>query len=120
MSQALLFIQIFAALTVFHFLADFPLQQQFLAEAKSCVKPTPGVPWWIAMSAHCAIHAGFVWFVTGSFICGLLEFVAHFFTDWEKCEGKLTFGQDQLLHLAFKALWVYMAIGWGVTSPIIH
>ena len=53
-----------ALLLAAHALCDYPLQGDFLAKAKNPAQPIPGVPWWCAMAAHCAIHAGAVLLVT--------------------------------------------------------
>ena len=97
------YLSILLLLVFFHFLADYPLQGDFLSKAKNRTSPIPGVPWYQAMSAHCGIHAGFVFVATGSVILSLFEFVVHFVTDDLKCQGKLSFDQDQIIHLAAKA-----------------
>ena len=97
-------------LLVWHALADYPLQGDFLAKAKNATAPIPGVPWWQAMTAHALIHAGGVALVTGSLLLGALEFAAHFVIDEAKCRGLITFNQDQAMHVACKALWVLLLI----------
>lgn len=57
---------LFAALLIAHAVADYPLQGDFLAKAKNRFAPIPGVPWFQALGAHAAIHAGAVWILTGS------------------------------------------------------
>lgn len=99
-----------ALLLVAHALADYPLQGDFMARAKNPTAPLPGVPWPWIMSAHAAIHAGFVGLITGSLLLGVLEFIAHWWIDYEKCRGRLTFGQDQSLHLWCKLMWVTMIL----------
>jgi hypothetical protein len=88
-----------------HALCDYPLQGPFLSEAKNPRKPIPGIPWEHALIAHALIHAGMVALITGSFTIGMCEFTVHFVTDWCKCEGKLTFNQDQAIHYACKVAW---------------
>lgn len=97
-------------LLVWHALADYPLQGDFLAKAKNANAPIPGVPWWQAMTAHALIHAGGVALVTGSLFLGALEFAAHFVIDEAKCRGLITFNQDQAMHVACKALWGLLLI----------
>jgi hypothetical protein len=66
--------------------------------------------WFLCMASHCIIHAGAVFFITNSWICGIVEFVAHFCTDWLKNNGRLTYNQDQTVHIAFKfwfAFWLF-------------
>jgi hypothetical protein len=103
--------EMLAALLIGHALCDYPLQGDFLSRAKNRTAPIPGVPWWQALWAHAAIHAGAVWIITGLYWLGLIEFVAHFLIDDLKCRGRLTFNQDQALHVAFKL--AYVAIIWG-------
>lgn len=94
-------------LLVAHAVCDYPLQGDFMAKAKNPVAPIPGVPWWIVMAAHCLIHAGGVVLVTGNTWLGLVEFVWHFGIDSAKCRGRISFADDQQLHVLCKvALWM--------------
>ncbi len=68
------------------------------------------------MSAHCLIHAGFVWLITGSALLGLIEFVVHFIIDVIKCENRTSFQTDQWLHLLSKAIYV-IVIWLGLVGP---
>ncbi|WP_460821621.1 DUF3307 domain-containing protein [Lysobacter olei] len=95
-----------ALLLAGHALADYPLQGDFLAKAKNRFAPIPGVPWWQALGAHSAIHAGVVLVVTGSPALAAAEAVAHFLIDDAKCKGRIGFNTDQALHVACKVLWV--------------
>lgn len=97
---------LFFALVIMHCLCDYPLQADFLAKAKNQRAPIVGIDWPIALMAHAAIHAGGVWTLTGSPLLALVEWVAHIAIDWMKCEGVTTFREDQLAHVACKALWV--------------
>lgn len=98
-------IEVLGLLTVGHFVADYPLQGEFLARAKSRRDGIPGVPWYQALGAHAAIHGGAVGIVTGSVALGLAEALVHAFIDDRKCLGRLTYNQDQALHLACKVVW---------------
>lgn len=93
-----------------HFLADYPLQGDFLAKAKNREAPIPGVPWWHALTAHAGIHAGFVYVITSCWPLALLEFVAHWAIDDGKCRGALSFNEDQFLHLFLKVLWAAIVV----------
>lgn len=95
-----------------HVLADYPLQGDFLAKAKNKGLAIPGVPWYQAMGAHSLIHAGGVAFITGSWMLGAFEFVAHFLIDHSKCSGKIGFNTDQFMHFVCKILWAWMIV-WG-------
>lgn len=100
---------IFALLVIAHALADYPLQGDFLSKAKNRTAPIPGVPWWQAMAAHCVIQAGAVWIVTGLWWCAALELAIHFLTDDAKCRGRISFNQDQAIHIGCKLVWAWAA-----------
>ena len=102
------------AMVVGHALADYPLQGDFLSRAKNRTAPIPGVPWYQAMGAHVAIHGGFVWLITGLWWLGVLEALIHFATDDLKCRGRLSFNQDQGIHIACKVAWALIA--WKVLA----
>lgn len=108
MSEA---ITMFALLVAAHALADYPLQGDFLSKAKNRLSPIPGVPWYQALFAHATIHAGFVGVVTGSLALGLAEFSIHAITDDAKCAGRITYNQDQAIHIGCKVLWVVLLFG---------
>jgi len=97
------------ALVAGHALADYPLQGDFLAKAKNRTAPIPGVPWRQALGAHVGIHGAFVAFITGIWWLFIAEAAIHWFTDDAKCRGKLTFNQDQAIHLACKGVWLVLA-----------
>jgi hypothetical protein len=99
------------ALLAGHALADYPLQGDFLSKAKNRTAPIPGVPWWQALGAHVAIHGAFVAFITGIWWLFVVEAVIHWLTDDAKCQGRISFNQDQAIHLACKAAWLAIAIG---------
>jgi hypothetical protein len=100
----------FVLLLMAHCLADYPLQGDFLSKAKNPKAPIPGVPWYQAMTAHAMIQGGFVYIIMGSLLLGMLEVVAHFVIDYAKCQGWLSFNQDQGLHIACKAVWITLAL----------
>ena len=98
-----LFVLLFA-----HALGDFALQTDYIAMHKSR-KVAPDHWAWV-LSAHSFIHGGAVFFATGSIVLGLLETITHGSIDFAKSEGKLSFNQDQLLHVACKVLWVILLV----------
>lgn len=102
-------LSVFLLLLFAHALADYPLQGGFLSRAKNRWAPIDGVPWYQAMAAHCCIHAGLVYVVTGSLACAGAELVVHFVTDHNKCAGRLSFNADQSIHLACKLAWAALA-----------
>jgi hypothetical protein len=95
-------------LLVGHAVADYPLQGDFLAKAKNAWLPIAGVPWWIAMAAHCLIHAGAVALITHNYWFAGAEFVIHFGIDVMKCAGWTSFKVDQLLHVVCKIAWAVL------------
>jgi type IV secretory pathway VirB3-like protein len=98
----------FLLLIFLHYLGDYPLQGDFLAKAKNRTAPIPGVPWYQALGAHATIHGGLVTLATGNIVLGILETVIHAITDDLKCRSKLTFNQDQAIHIICKMLWVVL------------
>ena len=98
------------ALVAGHALADYPLQGDFLAKAKNRANPIPGVPYWQALGAHSAIHGGFVALITGVWWLFFAEAAIHWLTDDAKCNGKLTFNQDQAVHIVCKVVWLIVAV----------
>lgn len=76
-----------------------------MAKAKNQKAPIPGVPWFTVLLTHGFIHAGFVWLITGMIWFAIVEFLVHSWIDWEKNEGKIDYGADQFMHLAFKAVF---------------
>jgi len=93
-----------------HALCDYPLQGDFLARGKNHTAPIPGVPWWQAMWAHCAIHAGAVFLILGLWWLALAEFVIHFATDRAKCAGRISYNEDQTIHIGCKLVWFIIAV----------
>ncbi len=115
---------VFFALAIGHAFADFAWQSEFMAVNKNknlVPKDTddgkPSSMWLHVLSAHCLVHAGAVWMVLGSlkmaWTLALFEFIAHWFIDYVKCEGKTSFNTDQSLHYTCKALYVVVIFqGW--------
>lgn len=102
------YVTVFFLLIFFHFLADYPLQGDFLAKAKNRHNPIPGIPWQHAMVAHCGIHSGFVFLATGNLFLAYLEFIAHLLIDKAKCDEVISYNTDQALHIATKILLVVL------------
>lgn len=111
----LAFFELLGLLLFGHFIADYPLQGAFLAEAKNRFRPMAGVPWYQALGAHAAIHGGVVGVITGNLWLGLAEAVIHAIIDDRKCAGTFGYNTDQALHFACKLLWVGL-IASGVCS----
>lgn len=81
-----------------HYIVDYVFQTEYIAKNKG----TEVYP----MLAHVSSHALFVYMVTGSFVLGSAELVAHLLIDTAKCAGKLNIHQDQALHILCKIAWV--------------
>jgi hypothetical protein len=96
-----------------HFIADYPLQGDFLAKAKNRTAPISGFPWWQALGAHAAIHGTFVALITGVWWLFFAELLAHFITDDLKCRGKIGINTDQAIHIACKLVWFFVPGGWA-------
>lgn len=118
-SQGLL---VLFALAIGHAVADFPLQGEFLATCKNrrylirLKDPNrPPSMWIVCMAAHCLIHAGAVWLITGSAVLAAIELGVHWLLDTAKCEGKTGFNFDQTMHIVCKAIYVLAGL-FGVVS----
>lgn len=103
---------LFAAFVVIHVLADFPLQGEYLARQKSRRLADTRSDWIVALTAHCVIHAGGVWLVSGSLALAALEFFLHGAIDLAKGEEKLGIAADQMLHLVCKVAYVVLLTQW--------
>ena len=99
------FFPLLAALLIAHSLCDYPLQGDFLSRAKNPTQPIPGVPWRMAMAAHCSIHTGAVWVITGQIWLAVGEFLHHWLVDVSKCRGNISFALDQTWHVIAKLWW---------------
>lgn len=84
-----------------HWVADYPLQGDFLAKAKQ-----QGPLRLYHLIAHSGIHGGAVALVTGSVWLGLAEWIAHTIIDELKARGWTSFALDQVLHIICKAVWL--------------
>lgn len=94
-----------------HFLADYPLQGDFLAQAKNRNTAVGKVFWLHALTAHAVIHGGFVLLITGSIWLALAEVLIHAVTDFLKCDNLITLNTDQFIHIACKVAWAAIAVG---------
>ena len=86
-----------------HWVADYPLQGDFLATAKF-----KGPLRLYHLVAHAGIHGGAVALVTGNIWLGLSEWAVHTIIDELKVKGRTTFALDQFLHIACKAVWLFV------------
>lgn len=91
-----------------HALCDYPLQGGWLSKAKNhslSLVPDEKI-WPMALASHAAIQAAMVYIVTGWWVVAALEFACHTAIDYAKCDGRLSYNQDQLLHIICKIVWV--------------
>lgn len=100
--------EIFLIMVACHFLADYPLQGDFLAKGKNRTNPIPGIAFWHPLTAHASIHGGFVGVITGSAQLGCLEAIIHWITDDAKCRGWISYNTDQAIHIMCKFAWALM------------
>jgi hypothetical protein len=101
-------ITLLVLLLVWHALADYPLQGDYLARMKNPNTPATAFdpPWWLFLGTHALLLTGSLWLA-------LAEFLAHAAIDWAKCEGRISFVADQLLHVACKVAWALL-LGLGL------
>lgn len=102
------FVYLLFLLIAAHALADYPLQGDFLAQAKDRNTAIGKVFWPHALFAHTVIHGGFVLIITGSVLLASLETIIHAITDWLKCEKKISLNTDQAIHIACKVVWALL------------
>lgn len=100
----------FCLLLVGHFLADFPWQGEFMATRKNPNHPEGQDIWGWLLLGHSAIHGGFVLLITGSLLLALLETICHAAIDLLKCEGRISFHTDQILHIGCKLIWIVILL----------
>lgn len=96
-----------------HALADFPLQGDYIAKQKIRKNADNNSVWIVALTAHCVIHAGGVWLVSGSLAFGLAELVLHTLIDIGKGEEKFGLIADQLLHVGCKLAYALIIFYGG-------
>lgn len=100
--------ELFCLLLAGHFIADYALQNDFMAAAKNHTTELGKLYWKWVLPAHGAVHAMFVYVLAGSFVLALMEFVVHSITDYLKCDGKISFNTDQWIHVGCKVVWVVL------------
>jgi hypothetical protein len=94
-----------------HWLADYPLQGEFLSGAKQ-----NGPLRVYHLIAHAGIQGAGVALATGSIWLGLAEWLVHTIIDEAKVRGKTTFAQDQALHVTCKVVWLLYLVLSGTLS----
>lgn len=116
---------LFFALAIGHALGDYPLQGAFLAAGKnrhidssifSGESEASPILWIHSLTAHCLIQAGMVWIITGSATLALVEFVLHGIIDFLRCEKRIGFTFDQILHFSCKLIYAMILVS-GLEMP---
>lgn len=102
----------FWAMLAAHFFLDYAGQGDFMAKAKNHMTPIPGVSSTGVLVAHSYLHGFAVGAITGSFAMGLGEALIHAATDRAKCAGRISFEEDQAIHIAAKCVWTLLI--WGL------
>ena len=131
-------LELLALLVLGHYLADYPLQNEFMARGKSRTNPIRGAPWYQILTAHAVLHGGMVALaVVLAALSGnpslfevalplaACETLVHWAIDDEKCRGKKlrgtcckeaderpflsAFNRDQAGHLLCKIAWTVIA-----------
>jgi len=110
-------IYLFFLLLCGHSLADFALQNEWIATNKNRhirdhfspeEKRSREIIWPWLMTAHALHHAALVYLVTQRVHLAIIEAVVHWITDFGKCEGWYGFHVDQVLHVVAKAIYVVL------------
>lgn len=92
-----------------HFLCDFALQGDYMARVKNPVKPR-APEWFWALAGHSLIHGAAVCLILQNVWLGLAEADMHFLIDTLKCEGRLSYDNDQVVHITCKLIWLTIAL----------
>lgn len=104
------FITVLFALLACHGMADYSLQNDFIAKAKNKNTDIGAIFWPHVLFAHSSTHGLFVFLFTGSIILGLAETMIHAVTDYAKCQDMITLKQDQVIHYVSKVLWAVIVV----------
>ena len=113
--QGWVFIELMFWLIAGHAVADYALQNQYMSDSKSAVKPQGIGIWKWVMFMHAMIHGAMVAYATGYIFIGMLEVASHFWIDHLKCTGRLGEGakahmRDQALHIGCKVIWAGIVV----------
>lgn len=114
-SSSWAFVELLFWMMAGHAIADYALQNQYVAQAKSRNDPLGKGIWPWILFMHAMIHGAFVAYATGYIFIGMLEVAAHFWIDHLKNTGRLGEGakahmRDQALHVACKVVWALLTV----------
>lgn len=93
-----------------HFICDYPLQSDFIAQGKNRYTPVGKMYWTVVLPAHGMVHAMGVFLITQSLGLAIFQLVTHVIIDFIKCENRITFHQDQYLHFAVMLVIAIFAV----------
>ena len=96
-------------LCIAHAFGDTALQSINMSKRKRRDRNLP-YTWIFWLVSHTLIHAGCVYIVTQNIYLAFAEFICHTIIDFIRCEKKITFYQDQLLHFVCKVIWTIILI----------
>jgi hypothetical protein len=97
---------------VAHAVCDFVLQGEVMGSSKSRRSGAASgrgpdfPPWYYWLGAHALTHGGAAFLVSGSWPLGVAETLLHAAIDHMKCEERISFHQDQALHLLCKLAYL--------------
>ena len=100
-----------------HALGDYPLQGQYMSDAKNRHTEHGKDVWWMVLTSHSLIQGAIVALITSSIILGILETICHWIIDFMKCDNKIDYKTDQFLHVICKFLWFYILVSCGAFQP---
>lgn len=108
----------FFAMAVGHVVADYPLQGEYLARTKDPAGRNEAIgegkhDWILSLNAHCLIHAGTVWLITGIVWFGIIEWVLHLIVDYLKIRNVTNLWVDQILHFLCKLIYA-IVLGYAL------
>ncbi len=101
-----------------HLVGDFVLQPAPMSSGKNRNKSREqfddGFPqWYYWLSAHASAHGLIVYFITGSILFLVLEFLSHWMIDFIKCDKLINLHQDQALHILTKVAFALVVFFIG-------
>lgn len=100
------YFELFFLLMIGHAIADYAMQNDFVAAAKNHTTDLGKIFWKWVLPSHGLMHALPVYLITGSFLLSFAEFLCHCVIDYLKCDGRIGFNTDQFLHMGCKVVWV--------------
>ena len=108
--------ELFFQLLAGHALADFVLQSEAMGRGKNrhsdihSSKNANFPRWYYWLGSHALVHGGIVYLITQSLPLVLCETFTHSLIDFAKCEGKIGFHTDQMLHLLIKVGYIFILL----------